>query len=175
VEIRVHPTLIPSSSLLANVDGVLNAFFLNAKYAGNLSLIGYGAGGNHTASAVMGDLMEIAGKIINKDNHPNFVVPENINRLKVRRKDEIISRYYLRFSAMDKPGVLSKISGILGENSISISSMIQKGRKVEGSVPIVITTHDANEEDLFESVRLCDKLDAVSAKTVVLRIEDSVN
>lgn len=175
VEIRVHPALIPSSSLLANVDGVFNAFFLNAKYAGPLSLIGYGAGGNHTASAVMGDLMEIIGKIINADNRRNFIISENINKLKIKSKNEIISRYYLRFSAIDRPGVLAKIAGILGENSISISSMIQKGRKVEGSVPIVITTHEANEEDLFKSVKLCDDIDAVSAKTVVLRIEDRVN
>ena len=175
IEIRVHPTLIPSYCLLSKVDGVFNAFFLNTKYAGPLSLTGYGAGGNPTASAVMGDLMEIAGKIINNDNHHDFIISENINKLKVKSKNEIISRYYLRFSAMDRPGVLAKIAGILGENSISISSMIQKGRKVEGSVPIVITTHEANEEDLFKSVKLCDNLDVVSAKTVVLRIEDRIN
>lgn len=154
---------------------MFNAFFLNTKYAGPLSLTGYGAGGNPTASAVMGDLMEIAGKIINNDNHHDFIISENIIKLKVKSKNEIISRYYLRFSAMDRPGVLAKIAGILGENSISISSMIQKGRKVEGSVPIVITTHEANEEDLFKSVKFCDNLDVVSAKTVVLRIEDRIN
>lgn len=175
IEARVHPTLIPSSSVLANVDGVLNAFFLNTKYAGPLSLIGNGAGGNHTASAVMGDLMEIIGKIINDDNRSGLTAAKNISEFKVKGKKDIISRYYLRFSAMDRPGVLAKISAILGERSISISTMIQKGRKVEGSVPIVITTHEANEEDLFKSVKLCDELDVVSAKTVVLRIEDRVN
>ncbi len=175
VEIRAHPTLIPSSCLLSKVDGVFNAFFLNTKYAGPLSLTGYGAGGNPTASAVMGDLMEIVGKIVNNDSHHDFLISKTIDKLKVKSKKEIISRYYLRFSAMDRPGVLAKISNILGENSISISSMIQKGRHVEGSVPIVITTHEASEDDLFKSVKLCDGLDVVSAKTIVLRIEDRIN
>ena len=175
IEIRVHPTLIPSSSLLSKIDGVFNAFLVNTKFAGPLSLTGYGAGGNPTASAVMGDLMEIVSKLVNDDNHNDFIISKIKNKLNIKNKKEIISRYYLRFSASDRPGVLSKISGILGENSISISSMIQKGRKVEGSVPIVITTHEANEEELFKSIELCDKLGVISAKTMVLRIEDNIN
>ena len=175
IEARVHPVLIPSSSLLSKVDGVFNAFLVNAKFAGPLSLTGYGAGGNPTASAVMGDLMETVSRIANNDAHHDFIMPSAANRLNVKSRKEIISRYYLRFSAMDRPGVLAKIAGILGENSISISSMIQKGRKVEGSVPIVITTHEANEEELFKSVETCDKLGVISAKTMVLRIEDSLD
>lgn len=175
IEMRVHPTLIPSSSLLANVDGVFNGFFLDAKYAGPLSLTGYGAGGNATASAVMGDIMEIIGKINNNDNHFAFSVPVQDGGLRVKNKKDIISRYYLRFSAVDRPGVLGKISNILGNNSISIASMIQKGRKVDGFVPIVITTHEANEDELFKSVEMCDDLDVILAKTVVLRIEDRIN
>lgn len=174
IEIRVHPTLIPSSCLLSKIDGAFNAFLVNAEYAGPLSLTGYGAGGNPTAGAVMGDLMEIASKIINNDNHHDFIISKNIDKLKVKVKKEIISKYYLRFSVMDRPGVLAKISGILGENSISISSMIQKGRKVEGSVSIVIMTHEAGEEELFRSIALCDRLNVVSAKTTVLRIEDNI-
>ncbi len=174
IEIRVHPTLIPSSSLLSKIDGVFNAFLVNTKFAGPLSLTGYGAGGNPTASAVMGDLMEIASRLVNDDSHHDFIISKIKNKLNIKTKKDIISRYYLRFSAMDRPGVLSKISGILGENSISISSMLQKGRKVEGSVPIVITTHEANEEELFKSIALCDKLDVISAKTMVLRIEDKI-
>jgi len=174
IEIRVHPTLIPSSSLLSKIDGAFNAFLVNAKFAGPLSLTGYGAGGNPTASAVMGDLIEIVSRLVNGGEYHDFIISKIKNKLNVKSKKEIISRYYLRFSAMDRPGVLSKISGILGENSISISSMIQKGRKVEGSVPIVITTHEANEEELFKSVKLCDKLDVISARTMVLRIEDNI-
>ena len=175
IEIRVHPTLIPSSSLLSKIDGVFNAFLVNTKFAGPLSLTGYGAGGNPTASAVMGDLMEMISRLVNEDNHHDFIISKIKNKLNIKSKKDIISRYYLRFSAMDRPGVLSKISGILGENSISISSMLQKGRKVEGSVPIVITTHEANEEELFKSIALCDKLDVISAKTMVLRIEDNIS
>ena len=175
IEIRVHPTLIPSSSLLSKIDGVFNAFLVNTKFAGPLSLTGYGAGGNPTASAVMGDLIEMISRLVNEDDHHDFIISKIKNKLNIKTKKDIISRYYLRFSAMDRPGVLSKISGILGENSISISSMIQKGRKVEGSVPIVITTHEANEEELFKSIALCDKLDVISSKTMVLRIEDNIS
>ncbi len=175
IEARVHPTLIPSSSLLSKIDGVFNAFLVNAKFAGPLSITGYGAGGNPTASAVMGDVIEIVSRLVNGDIHQDFIISKIKNKLNVKSKKEIISRYYLRFSAIDRPGVLSKISGILGENFISISSMIQKGRKVEGSVPIVITTHEANEEELLKSVRECDGLDVISAKTTVLRIEDNIS
>lgn len=175
IEARVHPVLIPSSSLLSKIDGVFNAFLVNAGFAGPLSLTGYGAGGNPTASAVMGDVMETVSRIANNNNHYDFTIPKSSGKLKVKNRNDIISRYYLRFSAMDRPGVLARIAGILGENSISISSMIQKGRKVEGSVPIVITTHEANEEELFKSVASCDRLDVISAKTVVLRIEDNIN
>ena len=174
IEIRVHPTLIPFSSIISKVDGVFNAFLVNTKFAGPLSLTGYGAGGNPTASAVMGDLVETISGIINGENRRDFIMSKIKNKLNIKTKKDIISRYYLRFSAMDRPGVLSKISGILGENSISISSMIQKGRKVEGSVPIVITTHEANEAELFKSVEKCDKLDVITAKTMVLRIEDKI-
>lgn len=175
IEIRVHPTLIPSSSLLSKVDGVFNAFFLNAKFAGPISLTGYGAGGMATASAVMGDFIEIAGKILNNEKHQDIFLNESLNKIHIKRKKDIISRYYLRFSAMDRPGVLAKISRILGDNSISISSMIQQGRKIDSAVPIIITTHEANEEELFKSIELCDKLDIILAKTMVLRIEDNVN
>ncbi len=172
IEIRVHPTLIPSSSLIANVDGVFNAFFLNAGYAGPLSFTGYGAGSLPTASAVIGDLIEIAGKLIHNDKHHDLILSEKFNKIRIKKKKDIISRYYLRFSAADRPGVLAKISGILGGHSISIASMIQKGRQVKGSVSIVITTHEANEDELLNSIKECDGLDVVSAKTVVLRIED---
>jgi homoserine dehydrogenase len=174
IEIRVHPTLIPYSSIISKVDGVFNAFLVNTKFAGPLSLTGYGAGGNPTAGAVMGDLVETISGIINGESRRDFIMSKIKNKLNIKTKKDIISRYYLRFSAMDRPGVLSKISGILGENSISISSMIQKGRKVEGSVPIVITTHEANEAELLKSIEKCDKLDVITAKTMVLRIEDKI-
>ncbi|HEN20673.1 MAG TPA: ACT domain-containing protein, partial [Desulfobacteraceae bacterium] len=80
--------------------------------------------------------------------------------------------YYFRFSALDAPGVLSKIAGILGKNQISISSVIQKGRKVNGSVPIVMLTHDARESNVNKAVSLIDELDVLTDKTIIIRVEN---
>ena len=86
--------------------------------------------------------------------------------------EELISAYYFRFSALDSPGVLSKIAGILGEQQISISSVIQKGREVSGSVPIVMLTHEARESNVRKALYLMDKLDILTDETVMIRVED---
>ena len=85
--------------------------------------------------------------------------------------DDITSCYYLRFSALDKPGVLSRITGVLGKNNISISSMLQKGRKVDEAVPIVMMTHEAVERDVRKALDEINKMDCVSGATVVIRVE----
>ncbi|OPX37327.1 MAG: hypothetical protein B1H13_13005 [Desulfobacteraceae bacterium 4484_190.3] len=82
------------------------------------------------------------------------------------------SIYYFRFSALDSPGVLSKISGILGENQISVSSVIQKGRKTSGAVPVVMITHEAIEHDVFRAISRIDELDIVTDNTVIIRVEE---
>jgi homoserine dehydrogenase len=86
--------------------------------------------------------------------------------------NEIVTHYYFRFAALDRPGVLSKISGILGRHDISIQSMQQKGRKTDGSVPVVMVSHQAKEADVQEAIAEIDDLDAVGEKTVLIRIED---
>ena len=86
--------------------------------------------------------------------------------------DDIVTNYYLRFSAVDRPGVLSKISGILGNNNISIASVIQKERKLDGAVPVVMTTHRAMEKNVRIALEEIDKLDIVLGKTALIRIED---
>jgi homoserine dehydrogenase len=86
--------------------------------------------------------------------------------------DDIWTNYYLRFSAVDRPGVLSRISGILGNKNISIAAVIQKGRKLNGAVPVVVTTYKAREKDVREALIEIDKLDVVLGKTVAIRIED---
>ena len=96
------------------------------------------------------------------------------NRIGIESIEELNSAYYFRFSAKDMPGVLSKISGILGENSISISSVIQKGRAVSGSVPIVMLTHEALEKHVRKALSKIDDLDIVTGKTVMLRVENDL-
>ena len=86
--------------------------------------------------------------------------------------DEILTHYYIRFSAMDRPGVLSKISGILGDFEISLKSVHQKGRKTKGSVPIVMLTHLARESDIQKALTQITALDVVSARPILIRIED---
>ena len=85
--------------------------------------------------------------------------------------DELNSAYYFRFSAMDRPSVLSKIAGILGEHKISISSVIQKGREINGSVPIVMLTHEAREKNVRKAISLIDDLEVVTNKTIMIRVE----
>jgi homoserine dehydrogenase len=100
---------------------------------------------------------------------------KNIRPVPVLPISEIVTHYYLRFSALDRPGVLSKISGILGKNQISIKSAYQKGRKTNGSVPLVMLTHSAREADVIQALDEIESLDVVSNRPVLIRIEDENN
>jgi len=97
--------------------------------------------------------------------------PGGRRRLKIRKMEDVISRYYLRFSALDRPGVLSRISGVLGAHNISISSMIQKGRKEGEAVPVVMMTHEAMEKNVRNALAEIDLLPVVDSKTVFIRVE----
>ena len=98
-------------------------------------------------------------------------IPNISGDVRIRKMDDITSRYYFRFSALDKPGVLSKISGILGNHNISITSVIQKGRMVGEAVPLVVLTHEAKEKDMRQAIEEIDKLPVVMSKTVIIRVE----
>lgn len=175
VEARVHPTMIPFRHLLANVNANFNAFHVVGSASGSIFLYGQGAGMMPTASAVMSDIVDIARNIRKGINSrvPARSIHENDRAdIKLRPFDEVRSNYYFRFSAVDRPGVLSKISGILGERNISISTVIQKGRTKEGSVPVVMTTYKARERDVREALQAIDQLDVVLGKTVLIRVED---
>ncbi|MCM8815725.1 MAG: homoserine dehydrogenase, partial [Candidatus Omnitrophica bacterium] len=141
VFLRVHPALIPKSHILADVEDVYNAVYLQGDLFGNSLLYGEGAGGKAASSAVLSDIIEI-GKKISVQSHfsEHFVIEQNITILPV---DKIETRYYLRFTAVDRPGVLAKVAKILGENKISIASVIQKQENPEHAVPIVMLTHRA--------------------------------
>ena len=136
---------------------------------------GPGAGMMPTASAVVGDLVELARDIIKgvSSRVPPLAF-QSLKNTKVKDIGDIISTYYLRFSILDQPRVLSNISGILGEHNISISSVIQKGRDAKKAVPLVIVTHEAQEKNLREALKIIDELDTVMDKTRVIRIEDNL-
>jgi homoserine dehydrogenase len=178
VEARVHPTMIHEKTLLAQVDGVLNAIYVNGDAVGPTLYYGKGAGDLPTASAVAGDMIEICREILHggRGRVPlHGYLPENRKTLPVRKMDDVLSKYFLRFATADQPGVLSKISGILADRRISIASVIQKGRKMDGPVPIVMMTHVAREKDVKEALIEIDAMEMVADKTVLIRVEEGEN
>jgi len=175
IEARVHPTMIPFDNPLSSVGGTLNAVTISGDAIGDMMLYGYGAGMMPTASAVVGDTVDLARNLLtgSKGRVPLLSYQmNNIRKIPVTRVDEIRTYYYFRFAALDRPGVLSKVSGILGDYDISIKSVHQKGRKTKGSVPIVMLTHLAKEADVQQALSEIMNLDVVSAKPVLIRIED---
>ncbi|MFQ5900817.1 MAG: homoserine dehydrogenase [Thermodesulfobacteriota bacterium] len=175
IEARVHPTMIPASHMLAAVDGVYNAVFLRGNAVGALMFTGKGAGMMPTASAVVGDIIDIARDIQKgvSDRVPAVSFQKKgIKNIALTTMDNLEVEYYLRFSVVDRPGVLSKISGVLGAHNISIASVIQEGRGKGEAVPLVIITHHARERDMFHALNEIGKLDVILNNTVVLRIED---
>lgn len=172
IMLRVHPTMIPDTHLLAQVDGVFNAFYFIGDGIGKMLLYGMGAGQGPTASAVVSDLVDIARLKENCNMKPMHTKVLSNASLKKVPVASLNSRYYFRFSAVDRPGVLAKISGILGEYGISIQSVVQKGRKDKGAVPIVMLTHEASEENVGQALKKIDSLDVTMEKTVLIRIED---
>ena len=169
IDIRVHPTMMSQDNPISNINGVLNAVKIKGNAVGETMLIGEGAGAFPTASAVLGDAMEIAGEIAYGRKSPLFKINSNS---KLKPIDEIVSEYYLRFSVQDKPGILSKLSGILGNHSISIASVIQKGRNQSVSVPLVFMTHKARERDVQKAVDEINKLNVVTGKSILIRVEN---
>jgi len=177
VEARVHPTMIPVNYPLADVDGVFNAIRLTGDFVDTVMFYGRGAGMDPTASAVVGDVMAIARNImvgVSRRSAPLGFLDEKIVTLPIKPIGETSSKYYLRFSVVDKPGILAKITGALGENGISIESMIQKARKEGETVPIVIMTHEAREMDVRKALAKIEDLKITTEKTNLIRIEDAL-
>jgi len=175
VEARVHPTMIPFDNLLSNVNGSLNAITISGDSVGDILLYGHGAGMMPTASAVVSDVVDLARNLLSgiKQRIPVLSYQrEKIRRIPVLPIDDIFTQYYFRFSVADRPGILSKISGVLGSHGISIKSVHQKGRKSEGSVPIVMLTHLAKEADVKKALLEISSREVVNDRPVIIRIED---
>lgn len=177
LEARVHPTMIPFRYLLSSVNLNLNAFYIRGEAVGSIMLYGQGAGMMPTGTAVVSDVIELARNIASKTKGrvpPLSFGHDDIKKVSPKAMDDVVTNYYLRFQAMDMPGVLSKISGILGDRRISISSVIQKGRgRGEEAVPIVMMTHEAKERDVREALREIDGFDCIAMPSIVYRVEDT--
>ncbi len=145
---RVHPALIKNDNLLAAVKGAFNAILIKGNFLGPTISYGAGAGSHPTASAAVGDIMEIGRLLANDRKHQTFPLSctnETLVKKELLPIDEIETEYYLRFTVLDQAGVLSQITKVFGDNSISIRSMIQKSNEKGPalSVPVVIMTHMA--------------------------------
>ncbi len=177
VELRVHPTLIPKRRLIANVDGVMNAVLVKGDAVGPTLYYGAGAGAEPTASAVVGDIVDVVRVLTsdpeNRVPHLAFQ-PESLSDLPVLSIDEIETAYYLRIAATDRAGVMANITSILAESGISIDSMLQKHPKsIEGSTnaTIIIVTHNTIEKNINEALDKINALDAISDEVVRIRLE----
>ena len=172
LELRVQPTLIPRRHLLSSVNGIYNAIYVSGDLIGEQVFYGKGAGRFPSASAVISDIADLVDNLRHDapPAKPKLVYKSNIRR--IRKIEEINSRYYIRFMAIDRPGVLAKISGILGQHKISIASVSQKERKRARIVPIVMMTHEASERSLRLALKKIDRLDSIRKKTVAMRVEE---
>ncbi len=171
VEARVHPTMIPSTSPLAAVSGVFNAVFITGDAVGDLMFYGRGAGQMPTASAVWSDILEIAHRVAHDIRATGLELPAAAARaISLQPMEDVRTSYYLRVMAQDRPGVLSRVTGVLGEHDISIASMIQKGRGGQ-PVAVVMMTHEARERDMRRALGLIDRLPDVAAPTTMIRVE----
>ena len=179
VEARVHPTMIPLHTPLAEVNGVFNAIRLSGDFVGPVMFYGRGAGQNPTASAIVGDLIGLSRSMLagaGRRMAPLGFMDDQVVTLPLKPMSEISSKYMLRFSALDKPGVLAAIAGSLGKNGISIESMVQTSHQAddEAPVPIVIMTHEAREGAVQDALAEIDRFEVISQKTGFIRIEDNL-
>ena len=175
VELRVHPTLIPQRRLIANVNGVMNAVLVNGDAVGPTLYYGAGAGAEATASAVIADIVDVARTLeATPDQRVPLagVVEGSQSGSQVLPMDEVVTSYYLRISAQDKPGVMSQVAKICSDQGISIEALIQhEPAEGEALVPVVILTSRAKEARLREAVAQIEALDTVEGEVVRIRVE----
>ncbi|MFA5145130.1 MAG: homoserine dehydrogenase [Candidatus Omnitrophota bacterium] len=172
LEVRVHPTLIPKTHLLSSVSGVFNAIYVSSDLAGDLLFYGPGAGQMSAASAVVADIIDLTQDIKAGLFRPTLNIMPDKSIKKLWKPDDFKSRYYIRFMAVDKPGVLAKIAGILAKSGISIASVTQKERCEEQVVPIVMIIHEAKEKNLRQALEEIGRIEAIKEKAVAIKIEE---
>jgi homoserine dehydrogenase len=176
IELRVHPTMIDEGSMLANVNGVMNAVMVNGDAVGSTLYYGAGAGAAPTASAVVADIIDVARMI----SSPQSSVPAlafqdgSLSDIRITEMAEVKSAYYLRITAMDKVGVLADITQILGECAVNIEAIIQKEPRGSDAanqrVPVIILTRELLEETMNTAIARIEKLDCVAEKVTRIRV-----
>ena len=173
LELRVHPTMIPETHPLANVYDSFNAVFINGNAVGDMMFYGRGAGSLPTGSAVVSDIIWILRNNVEVENMQP-VVKNNLWEMNIKDLKDIESRYYLRITVSDKPGVLGQITTIFGANKVSLKSVIQKGLKQEENIDVtlVLITHSTTEGLIMDSIERLYDLKTVKSIDNIIRIED---
>lgn len=164
----VFPALMPGDHMLAKVDGPFNSILLEGNAVGPIMLYGQGAGDLPTGSAVLADIMALAkdNSVVDNTGFKEKVLP----KAQMVEPDLAVYRHYFRMSALDKPGVLSAVSGVMGEHNISIAQAVQKPGPEGKNVPIVFLTHRAQLKSVYSALKVIDKFDFITAPTVHYRI-----
>ncbi len=171
LQLRVHPALVPQEHILASIDGAFNAIEVEGDLMGRVLFHGMGAGSESTASAVIGDVIEIARRL-NLNIRP-LPMGENSRSIAIMPMSELVSRYYFRLNVADRAGVLASIAKVLGDRDISIASVIQKDADPsDQTADLVVTTHPSREDAVQESIRCMGELDVVRNVSNMIRIED---
>lgn len=176
IEARVHPTMIPARDPLATVDGAFNAVCVHGDALGRSMYYGQGAGMMPTATAVLADVLDVARDLreLGRPRLAPLGYPVARQRaVRVRPIGDVISEFYLRVHAQDEPGVLGRIASLLGQQGISIASVVQRERSTAGAVPIVIRTHETRERNMRRALDRVARLSSVSGKPVAIRIEEN--
>ncbi|MBU0599425.1 homoserine dehydrogenase [bacterium] len=170
IELRVHPTLISKEHLLSQVNGVYNAVYIAGDNVGDLLFYGKGAGQLPTASAVVSDIVTLASQINHQGvNFKEFLPPREKKR-EILPVDDLFLKYYIRFTTVDRPGVLAKIAGILGNNNISVASVVQKESLEKNLVHVVMLTHQALERDVKKAITEINLLEIIKERSVLIRV-----
>ncbi|WP_027858895.1 homoserine dehydrogenase [Marinobacterium jannaschii] len=173
VELRVHPTLIPEKALLANVNGVMNAVVVDGDAVGQTLYYGAGAGAEPTASAVVADIVDVVRTMTaDRDNRvPHLAFqPGSLSDHPVLPVEQTETAYYLRMQALEQPGVLAKITSILGEKGINIEAIIQKETSEE-QVPVIILTQTVQEQKMNEAIAEIEAFEGISGSVTRIRVE----
>jgi homoserine dehydrogenase len=175
IELRVHPTLIPTRRLIANVEGVMNAILVKGDAVGPTMYYGAGAGAEPTASAVVADLVDVTRLLTADPEHrvPHLAFqPDQLSSVPVLPMGEVVTSYYLRMRVLDRPGVLADITRVLADRSISIEAMIQREpSEGEEQVDLIMLTHEAREKQVNDAIAAIEKLPVVAAKVTRIRME----
>ncbi len=169
--LRVGPALVPRDGTLARIDGVLNAVVVDGHAADRIMMVGAGAGGMATASAIVADILDIA----RGQTSPVFGVPTSgLSDMAIQPIDQRCGPYYVRAQVIDRPGVLADLSAVLRDEQVSVESLIQRGRSSNEPVALVIVTHDVGEAAIGRAMAKITAIDSVLQPPTVFRIEPSL-